>query len=197
MLLGVSDLISLPLPCSEKTLTAFWAKVCLLFSVRARKPWSQPGDCRTRGSHFELVLLRVPEFLLVIIVAYWFVQITPLLLAASWDTHAWQGYYRTQKHTHPDLRKAKSHKPQERRSGWINASAKHVWTDFPPTHQKNWWVNEKARCPGVASYGGFFYSQQGFSQLSLKQRCYSDPPHTRGICQTDEPTPKIDCISYD
>lgn len=39
-----------------------------------------------------------------------------------------------------------------------------------------------------------FHSLQGSSQLSLKQRWFADPPHTCGICQTDEPTPKIDCI---
>lgn len=196
MLLGVSDLISLPLPRSEKTLTAFWAQVCLLFSLRVRKPWSQPGDCRTRGSHFELVLLRVPELLLVIIVFYWFVQITPLLLATvTYGIHMHGRDTIGHRDAHPGLRKTTSH-----RRGEVGDSMQMLimcgqifflqlikTTDGLMRRQGALvWLHMEA-----------LHSQQGFSQLSLKQRCYSDPPHTCGICQTDEPTPKIDCVSYD
>lgn len=115
MLLVVSDLIRLPLPRSEKTLTAFWAKMCLLFSMRVRKPWSQPGDCRTRGSHFEPVPLWVREFLLVIIVSYWLVQITPLLLTTvtvGIRMHGRDMIGHTNTHN-PDIRKATSHRRGE------------------------------------------------------------------------------------
>lgn len=191
----MSDLISLPLPRSEKTLTAFWVKVCLLFSMRVRKPWSQPGDCRRRGSHFKPVPLSVQEVLLVIIVSYWCVQITPLFLAmVTVGIHMHGRDMIGNTYTHKsDLRKSTSHTRREV-GELMHMPIMCEQTLVLQLIKTTDGLMRKQKAL-VWLYVEAFHSLHGFSQLSLKQRRFHDPPHTCGICQTDEPTPKIDCIS--
>lgn len=154
MLLGVSDLISLPLPRfwenTDSFLSASVSVVLPESKETLESAWRLQNEglplwtCAATGSRASLGNYSV----LLICANY----TTASCHGSCWDSHAWQGYYRTQRRTPWS---EKNHKPQERRSGWLNANANYVWTDFfPPAHQNNWWVNEKARCPGVASYGG-------------------------------------------
>lgn len=63
ILLGVRDLIGLPLPHTVKTLTALWAKESLGSAVSVRKRWSQAQISRMRTFYFELMPVEVWKIL--------------------------------------------------------------------------------------------------------------------------------------
>lgn len=111
-----------------------------------------------------------------------------------WDTHGMDTMGYTNTH-HPDLRKATSHRKGEVGELMQMLIVRGQILVFQLIKTIDGLMRKQAAL--VCLHVDPFHSLHGFSQLSLKQWRYSDPPHTRGICQTDELTPKIDCISYD
>lgn len=167
----LSESVSVVLHESKETLESAW---------RLQNEGLPLWTCATMG-------LRV-----VIIVSYWFGQITPLFLSTVTVGIHMHRTGHTNTHN-PDLRKATSHKREE-----VGESMHMLIMDGQILVLQLIKATDglmKKQSALVWLCVETFHSLHGLSQLSLKSRWYADRPHTRGICQTDEGTPKIDCIS--
>lgn len=174
MLLGVRDLIGLPLPHTVKTLTALWVKESLGFAVRVRKQWSQTQISRMRTFYFELMPIEVWKILHglpVITASCWFEQITSLCsVTGNVHMHMYKGtWWDPHTHTQPWTKATALWRAVGESMLKLNLHGQ-TWS---LTHQ-NWWctqANEKAGCPFSPMWFQLevFPSLQGSSQPSLEE----------------------------